>query len=518
MQKPCMSLQNPQRNDIKRIINALSRQAVELQSQRTLLIRVIQDDPSYVEEILRVPHGVQYLLDSDPARYHHTEAVTNLIHRVQRIEASLARIKEKTTELLLLIPPIASLPEEILALIFQAGSLAEHKSGLPFPMLIASVSRTWRKIALSTSTLWTNVYTPLYRPRHWLPIALERSATQPLDITLDFRTGLAPSSEAVVACMAAVSAHMYRWRRFTLITHHRNVVLLIGELLASAQSLSLQHLRLSLTGSGPAGNQEVSIPRLFAGGAPELHSVRLDSVVLPWRSPPLVGLTMLDIRWLWFRKLMYSQFQDLLAASPNLTTLTLRGKHIDLRPGGSYTPIYLPNLRYLEVSGDKVCLLCALLVPPALETLTLANVDEGEFREFMSWLPYSGARYSALKSLVLLNVATCPLSREFIAAFSTITQLTIINSGAERFLELLRSKQTFDPRMPVTLNWPGLKNVTMLDDTSYDKVYGMVAERAAHCLPLHRLIVHTEFIHRYLMTPLAQFVKIDSVTSLDREP
>jgi len=318
--------------------------------------------------------------------------------------------------------------------------------------------------------------------------------------------------------MSLVYPYRDRWRRFTLISHYRNVVLIVGEVLADAYSQSLQHLQLSLTGSGPAGNQEVSIPRLLDGGAPALSSVRSDSVSLPWRKPLLFGLSTLDIRWLWSRRLIYPQFQDLLAASPALTRLTLRGKHVDLRPHEEYVPIYLPNLRFLELSGDNVCLMSSLLITPALETLTLANVDEGEFREFMTGLSASIPRYSTLRSLVLLNVATCPLSPDFVAAFSTITQLVIINSGAERFLDLLRISQQGNGMNAEALVWPRLRDVTMLDQTNYDTLYAMVAERAAHGLPLQRLIVHAEFIHRYMFTPLTQYVKIDSVTYLDRDP
>lgn len=42
-----MSLRSPQRTEIKGIIDALGRQAIELQQQRGLLIRLIQADLNY---------------------------------------------------------------------------------------------------------------------------------------------------------------------------------------------------------------------------------------------------------------------------------------------------------------------------------------------------------------------------------------------------------------------------------------------------------------------------------------
>ncbi|EED77493.1 predicted protein [Postia placenta Mad-698-R] len=297
-----MSLSTQQRTDIKRIIEALGRQAIELQQQRGMLIRLIQADPSYVvsgairhrcgahlthsqDDVFRISRGVRYLIEADPVagRFQYTESVNQLIVKVQRIEASLARIKEKTTELHLLIPPIECLPAELLVLIFQAGSLSEPKGLHPFPMIVSAVSRRWRAVAMSTPTLWTNLY--------------------------------------ITPC------------------------------------------------------------------------------------------------------------------------------------------------------------------------------------------------------LMLLNVATCPLSWDFVAAFSTITQLIVINSGANQFLEILRPKwlQSATGVMHGALVWPRLRDVTMLDQTNYDDLYGMVAERTAHGSPLRRLIVHTEFVHRNMLTPLLQYVKVDSVTYLDRD-
>lgn len=515
-----MSLSTQQRTDIKRIIEALGRQAIELQQQRGMLIRLIQADPSYVDDVFRISRGVRYLIDPDPVagRFQYTESVNQLIVKVQRIEASLARIKEKTTELHLLIPPIECLPAELLVLIFQAGSLSEPKGLHPFPMIVSAVSRRWRAVAMSTPTLWTNLYITPVRPRKWIPLALELSRGHLLDITVDARIDFSPSSATVKTCMAQIKPELHRWRSFALMAHHRHVMLIVGEELADVSAPTLQRLRLSLAGTDGTGNLEVYIPRLFSEGAQALTSVRFDSVAVPWRREPLVGLSTLDLRWLWFR-LSWSSFEGILAASPNLTRLILRGKHVDVRPHEEYSPIHLPRLRSLEVSGDNFCLLCSLLIAPALETLTLANVDEGEFREFMAWLPYSGGRYTTLKCLMLLNVATCPLSWDFVAAFSTITQLIVINSGANQFLEILRPKwlQSATGVMHGALVWPRLRDVTMLDQTNYDDLYGMVAERTAHGSPLRRLIVHTEFVHRNMLTPLLQYVKVDSVTYLDRD-
>ncbi|KAH9926846.1 hypothetical protein B0H21DRAFT_712293 [Amylocystis lapponica] len=532
LHRSLMSLRSPQRTEIKVIISELGRQAVELQQHRILLIRLIQTDPTYLDESFgcsprqNVYHTPLGYLDSRRREYRFSDAVLNLIHKVQLIEASLRRIEEKTTELGALIAPVQCLPVEILAMIFHVGcKMPLKESGkrspggaLPFPMLIASVSRRWRDIALTTPILWTNLHICMSRPLHWPRLSLERSLGRLLDVTIDCRADHNPSVAVVVSYMAMLVPQSDRWRRFTLITHHSDAVVIVSECLAELHSRSLQYLRISLTGSGPAGNSEIALPPIFKGGAPLLSSVRFDSVALPWKAAPLIELETLDIRWMWNRtKLFYPQFRDLLAASPSLTKLILRGKHVELRPTRIYEPILVPTLRYLELSGDNVCRMSSILVTPALETLTLANVDESEFREFVAWLPTAGARYPALQSLILLNVETY--------AFSSITELTIINSGADRFLELLRIKQPgsdscgpISPRAH-TPTWPLIKTMTLVDDASYDKLYEIVSERAKLRLPLKRLILHAAYTHnQHWWMPLMQYVKIDGVTLVDREP
>lgn len=471
----------------------------------------------------------QYRMDHSSRAYCFAPAVHELIHRVQFIEATLLRIREKNVELSALIAPVQSLPVEVLVMIFRIGCKLSSEPSVdikgnptlvyPFPMLIASVSRRWRWIALNSPALWTDLRITTGEPRAWPALAIERSALRLLSITLYCRSPRASSQATVTSNLDAIMPHIDRWQRFTLITHHSEVVDIVGRRLARARSPHLQHLRISLTGSGPTGNQEIFLPRILTGGAPVLSSVRLDSVSLAWWSPLLAGLSTLDLRWMWgLFKPDYATFRHLLEISPSLERLILRGSYIDLHPNTIYAPIQAPSLRYLELSGDNVCRMSSILKTPSLETLTLANVDESEFREFVSSFQGSTDRYARLRSLSLLNVATCPLPYSFTQAFSSITHLMIVNSGADRFLQLLRTKQSSDYLPQDSFIWPRLDTLTIVDDANYDMLYSMVVERATQpqALPLRRLVVHTAYAHSHHFVPtLKKYVKIDSFKGED---
>ncbi|KAH9848754.1 hypothetical protein C2E23DRAFT_842428 [Lenzites betulinus] len=519
---------------IRDIIAELNRQAAEHQVHRLLLIKQITTDPTYQREIKRIqqshgwdvfhsaPDGWRVMLEpsSDADSPHFSPSINTLMNEVHMNEASLSCIRAKIEALSTFLLPVFRLPPEVLVLIFKAGGRMPHDGPVtessiprPFPLVVASVSRQWREIAVNNPDLWTNVVIKHPRPYGWIPLCLQRSCGQPIDITIDCRSTSLLTAPVVEAIMVRLMPHVHRWRRFALMTSDPATVLTIGRQLADARAPELRHLQLSLSGS--SGNQEVLLHDILQGGAEALSSVRFDSLATPWGSPPLINLTTLDLRWLWLRtRLQYDQFRDMLAASPRLRALILRGTYIHLHSGRTYPPLAIPTLRYLELSGDTVCRMSSLLSTPGLEELTLANLDETEFREFVDSLEdgRDGGRYPALHALSLLNASMCTPTRRFMLALPTITHLTVINSATAKFLELFRKEHAEDG----LLSWPRLRKLTLVDDVDYFLLYGVVKERAALHLPLERLILNAPFIHDdYLVSTLEEYVDVDIVKDVD---
>ncbi|KAJ3478940.1 hypothetical protein NLI96_g9406 [Meripilus lineatus] len=425
-------------------------------------------------------------------------------------------------DLTALVAPMQYLPDELLATIFQVAS-RERSTGpdwryqsskqLPVPMVISSVSRRWRHVALTTPGLWAHIRVPIWRPRNWPRFALERSGTHPIDVILDYRNHQCPTADSIQTTLSLVLPHVQRWNGFTLIADHGMILKAIGQQLADLHCPTLRDLRFSLTGRGTQTDQHVTIPRIFSGGAPHLTHVRVDSVALAWSSPSLTGLTTLDLRWLWSdTKLSYDQFQILVLNSPGLTTLILRGCYVQLSPTNQYPIIQTPALRHLEISGDSVCGMLWLLDTPALQSLVLANVDEGEFRELGQSLQTTTrrSRYPSLRSLTLLNVSTSQPTEGFLEVLSTITDLTIINSASDGFVHVLRAHScpngTYKPPA-----FPQLRCFTLLHDVDMETLFDVVENRARHGCPLRRLVVYAGSLNEQYKALFQQYLTVDGV-------
>ncbi|KAI1788003.1 hypothetical protein LXA43DRAFT_895365 [Ganoderma leucocontextum] len=529
---------------IRDIIAELNRQAAEHQVHRLLLIKQITTDPTYQAKVKRLQesygwdsfHGgsdgwrVFLQPSSDVDGPHFNPAVSALMNQVHMNEATLSCIRARIEALTTFLLPVLRLPQEVLELIFKTGSRIPQDDPIlgssiprPFPLVVAAVSRQWRDIALNTPDLWTNIVVKHPKPFGWVPLCLQRSCEEPIDITINSRSANLLPTPLVDQLLSRLLPHVGRWRRFALTTSDPATIYAVGHRLANASAPMLRHLQLSLSGS--SGNQEVLLSEILQGGAEALTSVRFDSLSTPWNAPPLHNLIALDLRWLWHQtRLQYEQFRNVLAASPNIRALILRGTYIHLHAGRAYPPLQIPTLRYLELSGDTVCRMSSILETPNLQELTLANLDETEFREFVASLPLPGGeagpgRYPVLRSLSLLNASMCTPTRRFTRALPTITHLTVINSATSKFLQLFR-KEHADPaegESGSVLSWPHLRKLTLVDDeVDYFLLHGVVRERAALGAPLDRLVLNAPFIHDdNLVATLEECVNVDIVKDVD---
>ncbi|RPD60306.1 hypothetical protein L226DRAFT_272889 [Lentinus tigrinus ALCF2SS1-7] len=524
---------------IRDIIAELNRQAAEHQAHRLRLIKQITTDPTYQREVKRLQESYHWnglhggsdswrvfleIPSEDANGPQFSPTITALVNQVHMNEASLSCIRARIDALSTFLLPVLRLPQEVLVHIFKLGSRMPQDDPMlgsfprPFPLVVAAVSRQWREIAINTPDLWTNITIRHPRPYGWIPLCLQRSCGQPIDINIDCRASNLLTAPAVDHLLSVLMLHITRWRRFALTTSDPATIYVVGQRLADAHAPVLRHLQLSLNGS--SGNQEVILPKILQGGAEALTSVRFDSLATPWDSSPLINLTALDLRWLWLQtRLQYEQFRQVLSASPNIRALILRGTYIHLHAGRTYPTLSIPTLRYLELSGDHVCRMSSLLSTPNLVELTLANLDETEFREFVASLPLptvdgGGGRYPSLRSLSLLNASMCTPTKRFTRALPTITHLTVINSATAKFLQLFRKEHadTADNE----LSWPQLQKLTLVDEVDYFLLFGVVRDRAAIGSPLERIVLNAPFIHdESLVATLEKYVEVDIVKGVD---
>ncbi|KAH7099467.1 hypothetical protein BKA62DRAFT_641064, partial [Auriculariales sp. MPI-PUGE-AT-0066] len=87
------------------------------------------------------------------------------------------------------------------------------------PYELASVSRQWRQICLTTPELWSHIYLPLYLNQSdldSLSCRLMRSGNHPLDIDVRNAEGRLLDDALFFRWLQLVQQHAHRWRRVRL--------------------------------------------------------------------------------------------------------------------------------------------------------------------------------------------------------------------------------------------------------------------------------------------------------------
>ncbi|KZP25990.1 hypothetical protein FIBSPDRAFT_949785 [Athelia psychrophila] len=80
-----------------------------------------------------------------------------LVQQLEELDALAEVVQREFSVLQNSLAPIGCLPEEVLAMVFEAGTHLEHETGLHFAVLVSHVTRSWRNIALATPRLWATI-------------------------------------------------------------------------------------------------------------------------------------------------------------------------------------------------------------------------------------------------------------------------------------------------------------------------------------------------------------------------
>ncbi|KZP08936.1 hypothetical protein FIBSPDRAFT_964376 [Athelia psychrophila] len=81
-----------------------------------------------------------------------------LVDQLEELDAKARDVQIEVNWLQNLDAPISTLPDEMLAMVFEAGSLLPQKPQVHFGSLVSHVSQHWRKIAMATPRLWNKIY------------------------------------------------------------------------------------------------------------------------------------------------------------------------------------------------------------------------------------------------------------------------------------------------------------------------------------------------------------------------
>ncbi|KDQ13766.1 hypothetical protein BOTBODRAFT_33208 [Botryobasidium botryosum FD-172 SS1] len=233
--------------------------------------------------------------------------------------------------------PIRSLPNEVLAIIFEFACLAGWHDGWEPPLCITAVSKLWREIALHTPRCWATI-TSIRTAEAYIP----RAKQAPLEIEHGLR-----STGSLSDFLSLVAPHSDRWRSADFHIHRIDDLLCMREL-ASSHATRLESLKVSYVPTLVAVELD-----LFCGNRPRLKEVELYCLFLPFTSSIFRDLTRLRISVVGRSQTSSTfpthGFMRVLAACPELEELHLDHISWDIfrHPGPVLpiaTPIHMPRL------------------------------------------------------------------------------------------------------------------------------------------------------------------------------
>ncbi|KIO22536.1 hypothetical protein M407DRAFT_27936 [Tulasnella calospora MUT 4182] len=223
------------------------------------------------------------------------ELKNSVENQVRRLEAHALseldlRIKQNA-EL-----PIHSLPPELLLEVISLHMLLHLENfGMGYYRRLIGLSGVcsrWYNVIRDSPSLWTQIY--VSDSSEVVKIALQRSSSHLLDISLRHTVSTEELPEHFQFFMNAVHCHRDRWRSMKILVPARrmgDVLAVLGEPAPNLKTLLL------IDGDTMYCTRKFD---LFGGKAPRLTSLTLDGVSIQWDSEIIHNLTALDLSWINF--------------------------------------------------------------------------------------------------------------------------------------------------------------------------------------------------------------------------
>ncbi|KAF7986268.1 hypothetical protein HWV62_35186 [Athelia sp. TMB] len=330
----------------------------------------------------------------------------------------------------------SNLPDEALAMIFEAGMLSDSGYWRHFGVDVSHVSSRWRRVALATSRLWTRIAWRTHRRfegrsteaqqkfQSRAVAFLERARLAPLDIAI-FRFQLEDFSPDFLQLL---NDHIGRCRNLCIEDAQQEGLVKAIEYLSTAAPL-LNSIDLSSGCIDP--DIYVELPcMLFLSGTPRLQTVQLHGVSVKsmhFALHALGSITSLRLTSLLVDDSIeggYNAFRNALMALQLLHHLELQLDRYEDDETGDL-PIVLPSVRYLRLEappGHLDMLTCSFMAANLL-AISLKGWDGQEYDIGMEDL--STLRFPSLEHLILTDIDTNqPFLDAYAKRFPDIKRLT----------------------------------------------------------------------------------------------
>lgn len=421
---------------------------------------------------------------------------------------------------------ITILPNEVVAKIFTAGTEIwrdHHPYGLPFPILVSSVTSHWRQLARNTPNLWAFIIAPIHKDPDfcllWTSEWLSRSGALPLSVILDHRIRSQmdrPSreishliSQTILLLVKSSKERLYRLDISSIFDPDE-----IKTTLRLLEAPHLQQISLCNGNTLPSRFSESETPRPWLINLPNITKLRFQGAILPY-IPRLTSLTAYNLH------LTYSDVQAVFSTSPELARLVLQNlipiagpiplnrdliqvnslRSLALSSNGLKEPhgVYLfhfltiPNLTYLEVDGSLqvFSILGSSISSSKIETLRISNISTFSNQNIPDL-----KNYPPLTSLHHLQLLRAPAAgflfrREPQMGISRRRSIDLRLSGSNRpiFSRVIEATNHGSTMPPSKMPWPELRTIT------FDSLVASVVAELCAFVQLHKGVQRVELSH-----------------------
>jgi len=341
------------------------------------------------------------------------EDLRGLPPQVRDLEVPLKNTEDEYNRIMNQIAPLSSIPDEILANIFEVGhvppSLLSPRAGSAFEILVSQVIQRWRTVAIYTRRIWSRIEISPTTSGQLVAVYLQRSGIDPLDLVIDFERVDAyhhhPGWQAVIP-------HLSRCRN---IVASPGCLENIDEMWSAFHSVTVMLLeRFQMIHDF----RRTSIDHVFDGGAPALRDVRIGG--LQYCVPPLANVTSL-VLWNLNIVLDWSHLRDTVGGLLSLTHFVI-GIPLDglFLPDGFESAIRFPSLHTLRIVADYIIPFEFLLSisAPSLDSLELEGITSEDLRYFCNNDALRVLeKFPCLQSLTFLDPNVDDISQETCTSF-----------------------------------------------------------------------------------------------------
>ncbi|KAF8191545.1 hypothetical protein K438DRAFT_2018292 [Mycena galopus ATCC 62051] len=411
---------------------------------------------------------------------------STLLLQLESIDVSLSLSKAKYGTAKNRIARIGTLPNEILAKIFESGRDSNIPGGERFEILASHITTVWREVAINTPSLWSILEIAPHKSAQMLATYVARAKACSLHLRFNFQEEVWVPDRCV---WELILSSVERWRSLEILVYNEVALYTTLAHLERLQASLLEEITIArqthlnkrfISGIRNSG-------RFFHGGAPRLQKLHLESYLMSW--PPLDHLTTLYLHELRrSTRPTWNRFRELLISLPQLSRLSIHGDVVSSKLPSNFE-IIISCLRSLRIRGttllgNRASDILIAISAPNLTSLTLYDIVDGDLD------PWSSGFHllQSVTSLTLYwpNFTTATYLKLF-ETVPSVTHLTLMDRQPTDLLGLLSHPLSGSLDFP----WPEIADFALYPgNPGRGTVGNMINARAEH-VPLRRLRMGT---------------------------